>query len=170
MAIHHELDLSGRANSQGENAESLFVELAKKHGHKVTPANTHQERVEHWDFLLTKEKNLRVEVKSLKTFAVLHNGRMTKDFLLIEWKGVSGHDGWIWGKADLIAFERQDGFYIVPRKTLLELGEKLCSQEWVDRREDMLYKQYGRKDREDCVSAILLGDIIATRNFSFWKK
>lgn len=170
MAIHHELDLSGRANSQGQSAESLFVELAKKHGHRVTPANSYQERIEHWDFLLTKEKNLRVEVKSLKTFAVLHNGRMTKDFLLIEWKGVSGHDGWIWGKADLIAFERQDGFYMVPRKTLLELGEKLCSQEWVDRRENMLYKQYGRKDREDCVSAILLGDLIATRNFSFWKK
>lgn len=170
MAIHHELDLSGRANSQGKNAEQLFVELAKKQGFKVTPANPHQERIEHWDFLLSKEKNLKVEVKSLKSFAVLHNGRMTKDFLLIEWKGVSGHDGWIWGKADLIAFERLDGYYMIPRKTLLEVGEKLCSHDWVDKRENMLYNLYGRADRHDCVSAVLLSDIIATRNFSFWKK
>jgi hypothetical protein len=95
---------------------------------------------------------------------------MTKDFLLIEWKGITGHDGWIWGKADLIAFERQDGFYMIPRKTLLELGQKLCAETWVDRREEMLYKTYGRRDRQDAVSAILLNDVIATRNFSFWKK
>jgi hypothetical protein len=170
MAIHHELDLNGRANFQGQNAESLFVELAKKQGFKVTPANSHQERIEHWDFLLTKEKNLKVEVKSLKTFAVLHNGRMTKDFLLIEWKTVTGHGGWIYGKADLIAFERQDGFYLIPRKTLLDLAEKLCAEIWVDKRENMLYRQYQRKERKDIVSAILLSDVIATRNFSFWKK
>ena len=170
MAIHHPLDLSGKSNSQGQNAESLFVELAKKQGFRVTPANNHQERIEHWDFLLTKEKNLRVEVKSLKTFGVLHNGRMTKDFLLIEWKTVTGHDGWIYGKADLIAFERQDGFYLVPRKTLLDLAEKLCAEIWVDKRENMLYRQYQRKERKDIVSAILLSDVIETRNFSFWKK
>lgn len=48
--------------------------------------------------------------------------------------------------------------------------EKLCSEEFVDHRENMLYKTYGRRDRQDEVSAILVNDVIATRNFSFWKK
>jgi hypothetical protein len=170
MAIHHELDLSGRANLQGESAESLFADLAKKHGFKVTPANSYQERIEHWDFLLTKEKNLRVEVKSLKTFAVLHNGRMTRNYLLVEFAGVSGQRGWVYGKADFIAYELKDYFLLVSREYLLAVACKKCSAEWVDKREEMLYRNYGRKDRLDQVSAILISDIEDKNKFCLWKK
>lgn len=172
MAIHHELDATGRMATQGQNAENLFFSLAKSKGYKVEIASPYQETREHWDCRLSKDgsPSLTVEIKSQKSFSILHNGRRTKDFFLVEFVGVTGHDGWLYGKANLVAFEVENGFYLVPRKTLVEIAEKLCSKEFVDRKENMLYKTYGRRDRQDEVSAILLNDVIATRNFSFWKK
>jgi hypothetical protein len=127
--------------------------------------------VEHFDFLIEKgEKRYKVEVKSKKGFSILHNGRMTRDFFLVEFVGVTGYKGWLYGQADLVAFEEENGFYLVPRKTLAEVSGKLCKLDWVDHKTQMLYKTYGRKDRQDEVSAILINDILVTRNFSFWKK
>lgn len=157
--------------SQGRSAENVFIAMAKSKGYTVTLANPHQERVEHWDVRLEKSgsPSLTVEIKSAKSFPILHKGERTKNFFLLENKGVSGHDGWLWGKANVVAFEAENGFYIVPRKTLVEIFQKKCAKEWVDRREFMLYKTYGRRDRQDEVSAILISDVTATRNFSFWK-
>lgn len=171
MAIHHHLDTTGRAATIGMRAEDSFVAQAKLQGFTVQKSNHHQDIREHWDFLITQGgKSQRVEVKGEKDFAILHNGQMTRDFFLVEFVGVTGHDGWLYGKADLVAFEKGGGFYIVPRTTLVAVAEKLCSTEWVTEKKKMLYKSYGREGRQDEVSAILISDILATRSFSFWKK
>lgn len=171
MAIHHELDTTGRCAAMGETAEQQFVAIAKAHGYTVTQATPNQDRLDHFDYTIAKDgKAFKVEVKSKKGFGIYHNGRRTTDFFLVEFVGVAGFAGWLYGKADLVAFQEENGFYLVPRKTLVEVAEAKCSEEFVDRRENMLYKTYGRRDRQDEVSAILVNDIIATRNFSFWKK
>lgn len=169
MAIHHELDTTGRCAEMGATAENQFIALAKSQGYTVTPATSHQDRIEHFDFIISKGgKSIKVEVKSKKGFSVLHNGRRTNSFFLVEFVGVAGFAGWLYGKADLVAFQESNGFYLVPRKTLAEVAEAKCSEEFVERRENMLYKTYGRRDRQDEVSAILINDILITRNFSFW--
>lgn len=172
MAIHHELDLTGRMSAQGQAAENVFFDLAASKGYRVQLADRYQETREHWDCRLTKDgsPSLTVEIKSQKSFSIFHNGKRTKDFFLVEFVGVAGHAGWLYGKANLVAFEVENGFYLVPRKTLVEIAEAKCSPQFVDRRENMLYKTYGRRDRQDEVSAILINDVISTRNFSFWKK
>jgi hypothetical protein len=95
---------------------------------------------------------------------------MVDNFFLVEFLGVAGYAGWTFGKADVFAFEETNGFYLVPANTFREVAEKLCTKNWVSDKKDMLYNRYGRKDRLDEVSAILQSDIIATRNFAFWKK
>lgn len=171
MATMNHLDTTGSAFEAGQKTEDRFAAIARASGYSVTNANSRQERIDHFDFIIQRDKGpLRVEVKGIKNFAILHNGRMTKDFFLIEWVGVAGFQGWIDGKADIIAFEREDGFYLVPRKTLLNVASRLCSSDLVSSREKMLYKSYRRNGRMDEVSAILISDILATRNFTFWKK
>ena len=171
MSIHHHLDTSGRCAAMGQSAEDTFAALAKEQGFTVKKSSDHQDRIEHFDFLIEKGgKRYRVEVKSKKGFSILHKGRMIRDFFLLEFVGVTGRAGWLYGQADLVAFQEENGFYLVPRKTLVEVGEKLCTREWVDDKKQMLYKNYGRKDRQDEVSAILVNDILVARNFSFWKK
>ena len=172
MAIHHELDLTGRNSAQGQSAEAEFLALASSHGYAVRNATPHEDRTKHFDFVLLKDgKALKVEVKSKKSFCIWHKEQRTKNFFLVEFTGVAGYAGWLYGEADLVAFQEENGFYLVPRKTLVEIAEAKCDRKkWVDHRENMLYKNYGRRDRLDEVSAILVNDVIATRNFTFWKK
>lgn len=171
MAIHHELDLTGRNASQGQSAEDAFCSLARAQGYAIRMATPHEDRIKHFDCVIFKNgKSYKIEIKSKKNFCVWHKERRTKDFFLVEFVGVTGHAGWLYGEANLVAFEVENGFYLVPRKTLVEIAEAKCSKQFVDHRENMLYKTYGRRDRQDEVSAILVNDIIATRNFSFWKK
>lgn len=156
---------------KGQSAEDVFCALAKAKGYSVTLANPHQERIEHWDCLLTKDgKSLKVEIKSKKNFGILRNGQMIRDYLLVEFAGISGERGWLYGKADLIAYEQEKSFLLVGREYLLSVACEKCSAEWVERREQMLYRNYGRKDRLDQVSAILLLDLQDKNKFCFWKK
>ena len=172
MAIHHHLDTTGRCFKAGNSAEKNFSRLANEKGYKATEATKKQEIYEHWDFRVEKDgKSHKVEVKSEKDFFIKdQSGQLTKDFLLVEFSGVTGHAGWLYGQADIVAFEKPDGFYLVPRTTLVRLAEKLCVAKLVSNKRDMLYKSYGREGRQDEVSAILLKDVIETKNFSFWKK
>lgn len=157
--------------NNGQNAENAFAVLAISKGYLVRESNPNEDRIGHYDFTLSKGgKNLKVEVKSKKMFRILHKGRMIADFFLVEFLGVAGFAGWTYGKADVFAFEWDNGFYLVPSRTFREVAEKLCTNEWVTDKKNMLYKRYGRKDRQDEVSAILISDITDTKNFSFWKK
>lgn len=172
MAHQNTFDTTGVCFSQGQKAEDIFASVAKQKGFNVSPANKREELSEHFDFWVVSPqgKKLKVEVKSQRAFPVVNNGKLVRDFVLVEFQGVTGHKGWLYGKSDLIAFEYGDGFYLVPRSTVVQVAEKLCNGNFVDRKEHMLYNRYNRKGREDEVSAILLNDLIVTRNFSFWKK
>ncbi len=160
------------ALSKGENAERSFEQLALLNGYNITPATPQQERFEHWDFRITKDSgcNLTVEVKSKKAFPILdEKGEKTFDFVLLELLGITGKDGWLYGKANIIAFEWSNGFYLVPRTTLIQLVDSKLNRKRVDSKDKMLYKLYAREGRKDLCTAVLLNDIVATRNFSFWK-
>lgn len=167
MAIQHRLDKDGRDFRAGENTEAAFERLIKSKGYSVRESTKDEDRLEHFDFTISKGKaSYRVEVKGKKRFKIFDRGRKTSEFLLVEFTGVTGHKGWLYGNADLVAFQMaNDGFLVVPRKTLVKIAEEKCSPEEVDRRDDMLYKSYGRKDREDRVSAIRVSDIIETNNY-----
>lgn len=157
--------------ARGNASEEAFRNLAIKNGFSVVKSTVEDDRHRHFDFIITKNTPLRIEVKGLKRFPILNNDRTTNHFLLIEWANVNGKQGWIFGDADLIAFEREDGFMLIPRRHLMEVAKKLCKDgKNVARREEMLYNYYTRDGRDDRVSAIMIDDIVATRQFKFWRK
>lgn len=94
--------------------ESEFNFEALLHGTKsVLLPTAIEDMSEHWDCrMVSGEKNIKVDIKGIKS----------RDFqsTFIEFLNVHGEDGWLFGKADYIAFETPYNFYFVKRKKLLE--------------------------------------------------
>ena len=66
----------------------------------------------------------------------------------------------MFGKADLIAFENQNGFKIVERKALVRVINRLVNiRVKVDKPEDALYKVYNSKGRPDEITLIKSSDL-----------
>ena len=92
------------------------------------------------------------------------------DLIWIEFRTVRDTKGWLFGSADLIAFENQNGFKIVERKTLVRVINKLVKiHVKVDKPEDALYKVYTRKGRPDEITLIKTNDL-APILWDEWKK
>ena len=148
--FRHKLDRDGSCSEMGENAETLFSKAAKKNGYDVLKANKKLE-FDKVDFVLTKgEKKIKVEVKARKRIS--RKDKVAQDELLwVEISNVSakeGNNGWLYGGADVIAFEQEDKFVIVNRESLVSYVEKNCDlTNFVKNSKDALYKSYRRRDR-----------------------
>jgi hypothetical protein len=90
--------------------------------------------------------------------------------LWIEFKNVLGNNGWLFGSADFIAFERQNDFVLVARKNLITLCEKIVKKEKVSNPIDALYKTFSRKTRKDELSLIKMDDILSSTKTFIWPK
>ena len=83
------------------------------------------------------------------------------DFVWVEFKTVRNTRGWLFGNADLIAFENQNGIKIVQCKALVKLINRLVDVGGVIVKlpEDALYKTYTRKGRPDQMTVIKAADL-----------
>lgn len=158
MAKPNEYDSNGSFEI-GLNAEHSFINCMSDNGISSTKANRYQETREHWDFRISNgDKNYRVEVKARKRKR--RHGQIDDDIIYVELKNVAGFPGWVYGKADFLAFERPDGFLFVRRDKLAALTKKLCRDEWAER--PTLYKKYRRESRPDeCVTIITIDDVLS---------
>lgn len=128
----------------GLSAESKFIQVMKNEGNEVNKSTKHQDMFEHWDYLINKQH--RVEVKARKK-RKRHDSKPDDEIIYVEFSNVNGDDGWIYGKADYVAFERPEGFLIVPRKKLADLAEEMVSCTFT--KYPTIYKSYRRRDRPD---------------------
>jgi hypothetical protein len=154
----------------GQGAESQFAELAMKHGWIISPASGQSNINEHFDYLMTKDgRTFKVEVKSLKR--VNRRDANTQDhYVWMELRNVRGEKGWLYGHADLIAFEMTHAFRIVRRTELVELVEKLVDFETtVGSSKDALYKLYSRTGRPDLLTIIKADDLLKI-TYKKWNK
>lgn len=108
--------------------ESLcsFVILENPNVDDVTTPSSKEDMYLHYDLVVHMKngKSLRVDVKGLKSLG--HGRQKSGDYHWIELKNVSGAKGWLYGKADLIAFQTsEDDFMFVERKKLVEFTEML---------------------------------------------
>lgn len=144
----------------GRNAESRFASLARKRGWTVAEASKKGNIEEHYDYEISKDDRLyRVDVKSKKRIA-RKSENVQDDLIWIEFRTVRDTKGWLFGEADLIAFENQDGFKIVERKALVKVINKHVKiHVRVDKPEDALYKVYTRPGRPDEITLIQAGDL-----------
>jgi len=155
----------------GEKAEGLFVEMARQTGWQISPSSKDENMDEHWDFHLSKEaENFKVEVKSAKRIHRNDSG-IQFEYTWVEIHGVRPKDtGWLFGKADLIAFEKESSFIFVKRLDLLAVvNKKVNLFAKVRDPKDALYKIYTRDGRKDKLTLVRTSDIEEIK-FMEWKK
>jgi hypothetical protein len=145
----------------GQKAESRFASIAQRKGWKVFEASRTGNMEDHYDYEISKDdQHYRVDVKSRKRIS-----RKTEDvqdnLIWVEFRTVRGTQGWLFGNADLIAFENRNGFRIVERKSLVRVINKLVKiHVKVNRPEDALYKVYTREGRPDEITLIKSSDLM----------
>jgi hypothetical protein len=169
MAYRNSLDRSGECSKNGKNAENAFLALVKTKKCEVREA-TLKEQFDHIDYVITKDNTeIAFDVKAMKKISRASN-KFSSDLVWVEFKNVSGKDGWLYGKSQYIAFERENDYVIVYRKKLLDFCEKNVKREKVFYSRDALYKMYTRDGRKDVISIIQMNDLIEKLDPTFWKK
>ena len=155
----------------GEKAEGLFAEIARYLGWQVSPSSKNENIDEHWDFHIVKgTENFKVEVKSAKRIHRNDSG-IQFEYTWVEIHGVRPKDtGWLFGKTDLIAFEKESSFILVKRLELLAVvNNKVNLVAKVRDPKDALYKIYTREGRKDKLTLLRTSDIEEIK-FMEWKK
>jgi len=155
----------------GEKAEELFAAMARQTGWQVSPSSKDENIDEHWDFHISKgEEKFKVEVKSAKRIHRSDSG-IQFEYTWVEIHGVRPKDaGWLFGKADLIAFEKESAFIFVKRLDLLAVvNKKVNLVAKVRDPKNALYKIYTRDGRKDKLTLLRTSDIEEIK-FMEWKK
>jgi hypothetical protein len=154
MPTHHD------SLSMGRRAEELFAATAQKRGWTVTPAPRDANIYEHWDFEIVKDGYKRkVEVKAAKREKRTDES-LNQEWVWIEFRNVRGEAGWLFGKANWIAFETQDPFLIVDRHDLYQLVRRVVDRETqVESAREAKYKTYTRTGRPDQIAQVRLDDL-----------
>jgi len=132
----------------GYRAEQLYKELAINHGFKVTDSTSDQDRVEHWDWLLKKKNFHRVEVKAMKR---MYGSPPQDKFTWIELQGITAYPGWLYGKADVIAFQEKEWFRSVKRVALVRIVE-----EYIKTTHPVIHTRRDRKDKAILIPTALM--------------
>jgi hypothetical protein len=152
-------ELQEKMYANGIEVEEYFINLATRDGYKCLRANKYQDRYEHWDVMLIKNnKSARVDVKGYKDS---HKIGLT----WIEFQTVDGLDGWIRGRAHVIAFEREDRFDLINRMKLKKFVEnKIVNPTGYvyikpDDLNEIAYHRYKRIGRRDIVVIVPFVDI-----------
>jgi len=161
---------------QGKRAEVCFKGLAERRGYTVIQTSAASNIREHIDFILARDDEpdkTAVDVKARKKVSRSSNGYDDEN-VWIEFNNVRGNLGWLYGKADKIAFERAFDFVLVDRESLREYCEATVSPVLVKSTEEAIYKSFQREGRKDIISRVPMKDILHPYSFSvgteIWKK
>ena len=151
-----------------ELPEVSFVDLAEEKKYKVFPASRDQVRqgIDFEVFGVYKDTNREVKMLfAVKRKKNTKKSRYMDRWTWIEYKNSVRKDGWIYGPAHFIAFERSRDFVVVSRKTLLEfLNSSKCKVKWdmpfVKEPKDAKYRIYQNNSK----------DLITLKGSQIWKK
>ena len=151
---------------RGQQVESEFAELLNQKSDNVQPSNLIGQ-FKHVDY--TSDIG-SIDVKARKRIT-RKDDEVQDDLVWLEFKNVQGKEGWLYGNADWIAFERLEDFVLVKRIDLVELAEQLCTTEVrVLKSRNALYRGYQRRGRKDLLSIIKMTDILTHLPHQIWNK
>ena len=103
----------------GDEVEEDFKAYFQSKGYEVFESTKNQNMRGHLDFFVKKNgKTVKVEVKGKKR--INKGDELSDEVTWIEFVGVTGYCGWLYGDADYLAFKREDGYSLVDRKILIE--------------------------------------------------
>lgn len=132
-------------------SEKLFYSL-------VPGSDWSDDDVDAYDHIDIITPEYTVDVKGIKKLN-RWDGSFSPDIHWIEFQNVRGAKGWIYGKANYIAFQIPNEFILIDRELLLNWCRKVI----VDRkpkRTKELYKLYNREGRLDIISLVLTEDLL----------
>lgn len=174
MHRQHKYDYNGKAKDIGDKAVVLIEKMAADRSYEVKKSSKQEDCKEHFDYRFTKDnKTIKVEVKAMKRVSRSQDSGQD-EWIWVEFKNVIGELGWLYGKADYIAFEMKDSFLFVDRQDLAKLSEKVVDmRDIVKSPFEARRKCYHRKDRpNELVSMIHINDILSSNEIKYkvWKK
>lgn len=150
---------------RGQGVETMFAKLLDIRALEARAADL-QEQFSHVDYFSAMGA---IDVKARKRVA-RKDDDVQDDLVWLEFKNVQGRLGWLYGKADWIAFERKDDFVMVKRSDLANMGEKLCDLgDRVSVGSQALYKGYQRRGRKDLLSIVKMDDVLGLYH-QIWAK
>lgn len=150
------------SKSTGRVAEVRFKRAAEKLGFYVKKSTNREDIHMHVDFwLYLDDMEWGVDVK----------GNNLPDEVWVEFMNVAGKDGWLYGDAEIIAFDmpEEGGFSVVSRKDLAEFCEEYVEDVIVSTKDDARLKKYRRKDRQDLITKLNLLDLKKIKSYRVWE-
>jgi hypothetical protein len=149
------------SNQVGDLTAQRFVDACEAIGYTCEKSDRDTDIYDHIDYFVTRVNDMTsVDVK----------GGNHPSTIWVEFKNVHGNDGWLYGKAEYIAFDMPElgGFVMVGRRELARLSEKIVEPVFVTKQE-ATRKYYQRAGRQDVISRLELGDIQRLVSFKILK-
>lgn len=172
MAYVNQYDKGGNCSKEGHSAEDLFCEIAKSKGF-ITESSTREDNMnKHIDYYLEgKDKTVSVDIKARKRTS-RRDKKFNDEWIWLELKNVQGRNGWVYGEADFIVFEREGDFVLAPRKSLIKLINEQVRFDlgFVEKAFQAKYRIYQRKGRRDQITQVKMEDILQTKGVILWTK
>lgn len=140
----------------GLTGANMFLEACKINSIEVFESTKQEDIYDHIDFWMYGKG---VDVKGFKK-------SHQEGFIVIEFKNVNGYAGSCSAdsKAEFIAFQFADCFWIVRKNELLDYCRKNVQIEYVEEFKDCYKKLYTRKGRKDLMTKLHLSDL---KTFNF---
>ena len=110
--------------SLGEEAQQEFSRLLLR----CRRATESEDKYDHWDL-----KGVLPDLAGKRlTFDVKDNVDRGRKAFPVELQGITGKPGWLYGKADCIAYNHPESFTVIWREGLVRLVERLMEEHCVD--------------------------------------
>ena len=164
-------DKTGECIQSGLGAEQIFDQIAESKNLEVKNARRRENIHKHIDKYVTQEsKTWSVDIKARKKTS-RSDSDAQDEWIWIEFQNVRGNLGWLYGEADNIAFETQNSFVIVDRKSLIDYVENAVDMAKPVRKSYLAkYKTYQRAGRNDLLTMVELSKIIENCKHFVWQK
>ena len=142
--------------------------LVEKNGGSYVHASRKDDMFNHIDLFYTKEnETYSFDVKSMKK-SNRKDSKVDDQIHWIELQNVRGNPGWIYGKADFIAFELMNSWLIVNREKIIDWIDKKVTNKTISKSKDF-YTYYQRWGRQDIVVKVKTSDLREIANFILTK-
>ena len=121
-------------------------------------ASKEEDMHEHWDVM--DNMGLKYDVKGMKKYR-RSDDKPTDRLHWIELRNVSGKNGWLYGNADIIAFETRKWWMLVEREDLVQFVEGILDGWEVTTLKPMPYEIYQREGRQDLLTILPTVDLLS---------
>jgi hypothetical protein len=150
------------SNQQGNESVRRFLDACNAIGYETRKASRKEDIYDHIDYWVKRRNYNNEKIES----GVDIKGCNHPECVWIEFKNVNGNKGWMYGKAEFIAFDIPEigGFAVVQRKDLAEYAERVVEMVFVSKSE-ATRKLYQRAGRQDVISRIHLEDLQKIKSF-----